>query len=66
MGDVYVPEPLPTASSLWSHPKVTVTPHNAAVTQPSDVADAFEKNLARYETGGAAALEAVFDWEAGY
>ena len=30
-------------------PKVTVTPHNAAVTQPEDVARAFAANLARFE-----------------
>ena len=42
-------EPLPTASPLWLHPKVTVTPHNAAVTQPEDVARAFAANLARFE-----------------
>ena len=66
VGDVFVPEPLPTSSPLWSHPKVTVTPHISAVTQPSDVADAFGSNLARFERDGTASLSHVFDWEAGY
>ena len=66
VGDVFDPEPLSTASPLWHHPHVTVTPHNSAVTQPSDVAEAFADNLGRYEAGGAAGLKHVFDWEAGY
>jgi phosphoglycerate dehydrogenase-like enzyme len=36
VGDVYAPEPLVPTSPLWHHPHVTVTPHNSAVTQPSD------------------------------
>ena len=66
VGDVFAPEPLDAASPLWRHPEVTVTPHNSAVTQPSDVAAAFEANLARYEAGGVDALEHVFNWESGY
>jgi len=45
---------------------VTVTPHNAAVTQPEDVAAAFAANLARFEEGGVGALEGVFSWDNGY
>ena len=66
VGDVFQPEPLSASSALWEHPKVTVTPHNSAVTQPGDVADAFAANLARYEEGGVDALRNVFNWEAGY
>lgn len=66
VGDVFVPEPLAESSALWNHPKVTVTPHNSAVTQPEDVASAFADNLERYEAGGAAALQHVFDWKSGY
>lgn len=66
VGDVFVPEPLPSSSPLWRHPKVVVTPHNAAVTQPEDVVEAFAANLDRYEAGGVGALKNIFDWENGY
>ena len=61
-----MPEPLPVESKLWAHPKVTVTPHNSAVTQPSDVVAAFEENLERYEAEGVGGLRNVFDWDSGY
>ena len=32
--DVFAQEPLPPGNPLWSHPKVTVTPHVAARTLP--------------------------------
>ena len=43
-----------------------MTPHNAAVTQPDDVAAAFAANLARFQQGGTPALEGVFSWGDGY
>jgi phosphoglycerate dehydrogenase-like enzyme len=52
VGDVFQVEPLPASSSLWRHPRVTVTPHNSAVTAPQDVATAFGDNLSRF-VGGA-------------
>ena len=66
VGDVFNSEPLAETSALWAHPKVTVTAHNSAVTQPHDVVDAFAENLERYEAGGSKELRNVFDWESGY
>ena len=35
--DVYDVEPLPDSSPLWSHPKVTITPHIAGLTRAKQV-----------------------------
>ncbi|KAL1518829.1 hypothetical protein AB1Y20_003106 [Prymnesium parvum] len=66
VGDVFASEPLPQSSLLWKHPQVTITPHIAAVTQSSDVAEAFASNMRRFEQGGVAALHHVVDWSSGY
>lgn len=66
VGDVFAPEPLPEASPLWRHPKVTVTPHCSAITTADDAAGALAENLRRYAEGGTAQLQHVFDWEHGY
>lgn len=37
--DVFRDEPLPPASRFWTHPRVTVTPHNASDTNAESAAD---------------------------
>jgi glyoxylate/hydroxypyruvate reductase A len=49
--DVFETEPLPFGSPLWSHPKVTVTPHNAAVSEPDATARYIVDQIRRYENG---------------
>ena len=51
--DVTDIEPLPPESPLWTHPKVTVTPHVSGGGEGRfrRAADVFAANLARYRTG---------------
>lgn len=62
--DVFACEPLPSSSPLWAHPKVTVTPHVASITDPRFVARAVVDNIKRLEAGEA--LENVVDLSRGY
>ncbi|QPF85734.1 glyoxylate/hydroxypyruvate reductase A [Bradyrhizobium genosp. L] len=62
--DVYETEPLPTDSPFWSHPKVVLTPHNAADTDADEISKYVAQQLARFEAGGA--LENVVDRTRGY
>ena len=62
--DVFETEPLPASSPLWTHPKVTVTPHNAADSEPEALCKYILRQIKAYESGGA--LENVVDKEAGY
>ena len=62
--DVFRTEPLPPEHPFWSHPRITVTPHVSAVTQPRTAAAAMFANLLRCERGEA--MEGVVDPARGY
>lgn len=49
--DVFDEEPLPQTSPLWRHPKITVTPHIAAISQPSVAIKFVFDGIAMFERG---------------
>jgi len=62
--DVFPTEPLPVASPLWTHAKVTITPHNAAASDPRPLVANILRQIDRFEAG--LPLEHVIDRAAGY
>ena len=62
--DVFETEPLPAESPFWTHPRVTVTPHNAAASDPGALAANVLRQIERFESG--LPLEHVIDPPAGY
>jgi glyoxylate/hydroxypyruvate reductase A len=62
--DVFPVEPLPAASPLWLHPKVTITPHNSAASVPEETVAYVVQQIERFEAGHE--LENVIDRASGY
>jgi glyoxylate/hydroxypyruvate reductase A len=62
--DVFETEPLPQNSPLWTHPRVTLTPHNAATSDPDAVAAFVAGQIRRFEAGEP--LRNTVDLKAGY
>ena len=62
--DVFETEPLPQNSPLWTHPKVTVSPHNAAISDPDVTSRTIAAQIRRHEAGEP--LVGVVDRERGY
>ena len=62
--DVFATEPLPAESPLWVHPNITITPHNAAQSDPRALAAAVLDQIERYERGER--LQNVIDRQLGY
>jgi glyoxylate/hydroxypyruvate reductase A len=62
--DVFPEEPLPSQSPLWSHPRVTITPHNAGDISPHMFAPHVLAQIERFERG--LPLEHLIDRTRGY
>ncbi|HEX9361373.1 MAG TPA: glyoxylate/hydroxypyruvate reductase A [Bradyrhizobium sp.] len=62
--DVFADEPLPPDSPFWTHPKIVLSPHNAADTDSDEISKYVARQIERCEAGGA--LEHVVDPARGY
>lgn len=62
--DVFTPEPLPTEHAYWSHPRVTVLPHVAALTDLRSASQVVAANLRALREG--ASLAHLVDRQRGY
>ena len=62
--DVYATEPLPSDSPFWTHPKVVLTPHNAADTDPDEISKYVALQISRFEAGSP--LDNLVDPTRGY
>jgi glyoxylate/hydroxypyruvate reductase A len=62
--DVFEVEPLPQDSLLWTHPRVTISPHNAATSEPTATAGYIADQIKRHEAGKP--FENIVDRARGY
>jgi glyoxylate/hydroxypyruvate reductase len=62
--DVFESEPLPHSSPLWSHPRVVITPHNAAESAPAAIVRYTLRQMRAQQSG--APLEHIVDRARGY
>ncbi len=62
--DVFPQEPLPSDSPLWSHPGITITPHNAGDIAPHAFAAEVIAQIERFERG--LPLDNLIDRQRGY
>ncbi|MFI5021725.1 MAG: 2-hydroxyacid dehydrogenase [Alphaproteobacteria bacterium] len=49
--DVYQTEPLPPEHPFWRHPRITLSPHIASITDPRTTAALVAENVRRYRAG---------------
>ena len=62
--DVFRKEPLPTDSRFWDHPKVILTPHTAADSDPATICNYVAAQIKQYESDGS--LQNIVDRKRGY
>lgn len=62
--DVFREEPLPAGHPFWCHPRVTITPHNASLTDPDGAVRQVIENIQRIRRGESPSN--IVDSKAGY
>jgi glyoxylate/hydroxypyruvate reductase len=62
--DVFATEPLPADHPFWTHPKVTVTPHCAADSEPEVICRYINAQIERHRRGES--LQNLVDLQRGY